>query len=71
MAAILGFGMILAIFDLQITPILPTKFQVNGPFSSEEERKNKFLRWGSTSQPDAFCQVLSQLAFSFRRRSEV
>ena len=26
-----------AIFDLQVTPMLPTKFRVNWPFSSEEE----------------------------------
>ena len=35
----LGFPirMILAIFDLQITPMLPTKFQVNWLFSSEDK----------------------------------
>ena len=37
-------GMILAIFDLQITPMLPTKFQVNWPFGSGEA-KNRFSRW--------------------------
>ena len=37
--------MILAIFDLQVTPMLPTKFQVNWPFSSGEEAKNRFSRW--------------------------
>ena len=38
----LGFliGTILAIFDLQVTAMLPTKFQVNKPFSSEEYVKN-------------------------------
>ena len=30
-------GTILAIFDLQFTPMLPTKFQVNWPFSLGEE----------------------------------
>ena len=35
---------ILAIFDLQVTLMLPTKFQVNWPFSSEEEAKNRFSR---------------------------
>ena len=25
--------------------MLPTKFQVNWPFSSEEEEKNRFSRW--------------------------
>ena len=34
----LGFpiGMILAIFDLQVTPMLPSKFGVNLPFGSGE-----------------------------------
>ena len=32
-------------FYLQVTPMLPTKFQVNWPFSSEEEEKNRFSRW--------------------------
>ena len=35
----LGFtiGTILAIFDLRVTPMLPTKFRVNWPFGSKEE----------------------------------
>ena len=37
--------MILAIFDLQATPMLPTKFQVNWPFGSGEEMKKRFSRW--------------------------
>ena len=37
-------GMILAIFDLQVTPMLPTKFGVNLPFGSGEEAKNRFSR---------------------------
>ena len=43
----LGFtiGTILAIFDLRVTPMLPTKFRVNWPFSSGEEAKNRFSRW--------------------------
>ena len=42
----LGFpiGMILAIFDLQVTLMLPTKFLVNWPFASEEEVKNRFFK---------------------------
>ena len=32
--------MILAIFDLQVTPMLPTKFKVNMPFGSEEVKIN-------------------------------
>ena len=40
----LGFpiGMILAIFDLQVTLMLPSKFGVNWPFGSGEEAKNRF-----------------------------
>ena len=43
----LGFtiGTILAIFDLRVTPMLPTKFRVNWPFSSGEEAKNRFSSW--------------------------
>ena len=43
----LGFpiGTILAIFDIQVTPMLPTRFQVNWPFGSGEEVNNKFSRW--------------------------
>ena len=37
------FGKILAMFDLQVTRMLPTKFQVNLPFGSEV--KNGFSRW--------------------------
>ena len=39
----LGFpiGMIWAIFDLQVTLMLPTKFQVNWPFGSGGEAKNR------------------------------
>ena len=43
----LGFpiGTILAIFVLQVTLILPSKFGVNWPFSSGEEAENRFSRW--------------------------
>ena len=43
----LGFpmGMILVIFDLQVTLVLPSKFGVNWPFRSGEEAKNRFSRW--------------------------
>ena len=37
--------MILAIFYLQVTQMLPTKFRVNWPFGSGEEVKNRFSRW--------------------------
>ena len=38
-------GIIFANFDLQVTPMLPTIFQINWSFSSEEEAKNRFSRW--------------------------
>ena len=43
----LGFpiGTILAIFDLQVTLMLPSKFGVNWPFGSGEEATNRFSRW--------------------------
>ena len=37
--------MILAIFDLQVTPKSPMKFGVNWPFGAGEEAKYRFLRW--------------------------
>ena len=36
---------ILAIFDVQVTPMLPIKFQVNRPLGSGEEANNRFSRW--------------------------
>ena len=36
--------MILSLFDLQVTLMLPTKFQVNWPFGSGEDAKNRFSR---------------------------
>ena len=36
---------ILAIFDLQVTPMPPTKFRVNWPFGAGEDAKNSFSRW--------------------------
>ena len=43
-----GFPIILAIFDLQVTPMLPTKFQVNWPFGSEDEANNRFSKMAAT-----------------------
>ena len=73
----LGFliGTILAIFDLHVTAMLPTK---------AENRFSRWQRWGPSwisdlnyfsyllciSQPGASYQVSSQFAFQFRRRSE-
>ena len=46
----LGFpiGMILAIFDLQITPMLPSNFGVNWHFGSGEEAKKDFQDGGNS-----------------------
>ena len=38
-------GTILATFDLQVTPMSPTKFGVNWPFGAGEEAKYRFSRW--------------------------
>ena len=42
----LGFpiGTVLAIFDLQVTPMFSTKFQVNWTFDPGEA-KNRFSKW--------------------------
>ena len=47
MAATLDFrsARFLPIFDLQVTPMLPSNFGVNWPFGSGEEAKNRFSRW--------------------------
>ena len=37
-------GTILALFDLQVTLMLSTKFRVNWPFGSGEEGQNRFPR---------------------------
>ena len=76
----LGFpiGMILAIFDLQVTLMLPTKFQVNWSFGSGEEVKNRFSRFPTGMILAIFDlqvapmlpTISSQLAFRFRSRSE-
>ena len=43
----LGFPIstILAIFDLQVTPMPRSKFGVNWPFGSGEEAKYRFSSW--------------------------
>ena len=53
-------GTILAIFDLQVTPMLPTKFDVNWPLGSGEEAKTRFSKWlprrpSWTSDMNDFC----------------
>ena len=49
----LGFpiGMILAIFNLQVIPMLPTKFPVNWHLGLAEEAKNRFSRWPPPCRP--------------------
>ena len=44
----LGFPIskILAVFNLQVTPMLPTKFGVTWPFSSGDKRKIDFQDGG-------------------------
>ena len=37
--------MAITIFDLQVTPMLASKFGVSWPFGSGEKVKNRFLRW--------------------------
>ena len=81
----LGFliGMILAILDLQVTPMLPTKFQVIWPLGSGEEAKNRFSIWLHLGFPIRMILALfdlpvtlmrptnsCQLAFQFRKRSK-
>ena len=53
MAAILDYpiGTILAVFDLQVTPMLPSTFGVNWPFGSGEEAKNRFQDGGHLGFP--------------------
>ena len=59
----LGFliGRMLPIFDLQVTSLLPTKFQVNWLFGSGEEAKNRFSRW----QPWRPSWISNQNNFSY------
>ena len=44
-------GTILVIFDLQVNPMLPSKFGVNWPFGSEEEAKIDFQDGGHLGFP--------------------
>ena len=55
------FRMIIAIFDLQFVHMLPTEFQVNQPFGSGEEAKNRFSRW----HPRWSYWISDQMDFSF------
>ena len=40
-----SIGRILAISNLQVTPMLPTKFRVNWPSGPGGEAQNRFSRW--------------------------
>ena len=73
-------GTNLAIFDLQITKILPTKFRVNWPFVQKKKCKINILRLPSSIsvrndfsyfglQVILMRSAMNQLAFRFRRRS--
>ena len=53
------FKMAVTCFDLQVTPMLPIKFQVNWPFGSGEEVKNIFSRWWQPSR------ILDRKDFSY------
>ena len=48
---------ILAIFDVQVNPMLPTKFRVNWPFGSGEEAKNRFFKMATMAAILAFQSV--------------
>ena len=54
-------GMILAMFDIQVTLMLPSKLGVNWPFGSGEEAKNRFSRW----QPWRPSLIFDQHDFSY------
>ena len=72
----LGFliGTIFAIVDVQITPMLPTKFRVNWPFGSGEEaeksfqdgRHGGFLRFAIRTILATFDQVTPLLPTKFQ-----
>ena len=51
----------MAIFDVQVTPMLPTMFQVNWPFGSGEKAKNRFSRW----PPWWPCWISDRKGFSY------
>ena len=76
----LGFPIetIFAIFELQVTAMLPVKFRVHWPFGSGEEAKNRYQDGHhgghlgfpiGTSHPKASYPGTSELTFRFRSRS--
>ena len=62
-------GTVLAIFDLPVTLMLPTKFRVNSPFGSWEEAENRFSRRRPCRSSSISYQVSIQLDFRFNRRT--
>ena len=51
--------------DLQVAPILPTKFRVNWPFSSSEEvQKKKFQDGGHLGFPIRMILAIFDLQFA-------
>ena len=77
MASILDFRSehyFLSIFDLQVTPKLPTPVRVNWPFSSEDARNRLFTRWPpchlrfpiETILPTFYLSVTPMLPAKFR-----
>ena len=75
-------GIIGAIFDLQVTLMIPTKFQINWSIGKKINFQDGFhgghlgfpigtiLAIFDLRHPNASFQVSSQLAFVFRKRSE-
>ena len=61
-------GTILAIFDLQVTPILLTKFQVNWPVDSGEEAKKIDVQDGGHGGPLGFPIGTMSIGFSFQEK---
>ena len=55
---------LLATFDLQVAPILPTKFQVNWLFGSGEAQ-NRFSRWWPTWVSDVSCFLICKSPWYF------
>ena len=59
--------MVLAIYDLQATPILLIKFRVNWPFGPGENIQNKFSSWRPWRPCWIFyLQVISIISFKFQ-----
>ena len=76
---------IFIILDLQVTPVLSTKFSINWPFSSGEEEKNRCSRWRqswiadpndfscfcSTKIPRFFLPTFKSVGFSVQEKKRI